>query len=201
MRHGDIQRGSRFGGFGLHDVAVTVIGFGDDRFRMAFRAGGYIVHLPKYILEKLLFGIVHRGNLHRLIGVGVDLDRVNRKDFLPHSTASRHFKCVIGSAVSYLQQLVVVIRVDLLHGCPHGLSRTGILAGEEYPKHRTANQGNQADDDNHHNGDPSTGGNGRYQRFGCRYDCLDRRNGCFDSGFHTGCGRLGCGFGGLRRFL
>lgn len=41
MRHGYIQCRSRFGGFGLHDVAVAVIGFGDDRFRMAFRAGGY----------------------------------------------------------------------------------------------------------------------------------------------------------------
>ena len=199
--HGDIQRGSRLGGFGLHDVAVTVIGFGDDCFRMAFRAGGYIVHLPKYILEKLLFGVVHRGNLHRLVGIGVDLDRVNRKDFLPHGAASRHFQCVIGSAVSYLQQPVVVIRVDLLHGCLHRHSRSGILAGKEYPENRAANQSNQANHDNDRNSDPAACGDSSDQCFCRRYDCFDCGNRCFYGSFYTGNCCLGCCFGGLCSFL
>lgn len=66
----DIKVGVRDCRGGFHDVPVTVVGFGDDFFGLAFGAGRYFVHLPENIFENGFLGIVHRSDLLRIIGIG-----------------------------------------------------------------------------------------------------------------------------------
>ncbi len=60
MADGDIQISLGDGAFRLHDIAIAVVGFGDDRFGLCFGAGADDVHRPEYLFEQRLFSIVHR---------------------------------------------------------------------------------------------------------------------------------------------
>ena len=109
---------------------------------MAFTAGRYGVHLPKDVREDLLLALVHRGNLLRIVLVGVRLDCIDRKHILPHGSTAADFHIIIGYRVFLRFHLGIVISVDFLHGSLHRHSRSGILAGKEYPENRAANQSN-----------------------------------------------------------
>ena len=188
MRNGDIKRCLCNRRFRLNDVAVSVVRFGDLRFRVAFTAGGYGVHLPKDVREDLLL-------------VGVRLDCIDRKHILPHGSTAADLHIIIGYRVFLRFHLGIVISVDFLHGSLHRHSRAGILAGKEYPENRAADQSNQANHDNDRNGNPAACGDSSDQCFCRRYDRFDCGNRCFYGSFYTGNCCLGCGFGGLRRFL
>ena len=168
---------------------------------MAFTAGGYGVHLPKNVRENLLLALVHRGDLLRIILVGIRLDCIDRKHILPHGSTAADLHIIIGYRVFLRFHLGIVISVDFLHGSLHRHSRAGILAGKEYPENRAADQSNQANHDNDRNGNPAACGDSSDQCFCRRYDRFDCGNRCFYGSFYTGNCCLGCGFGGLCSFL
>ena len=201
MRNGDIKRCFCDCRFRLNDVAVSVVRFGNFRFRVAFTAGGYGVHLPKDVREDLLLALVHRGNLLRVVRVCIRLDCIDRKHILPHGSTAADLHIIISYRVFLRFHLGIVIGVDFLHGCLHRHSRAGILTGKEYPENRAADQCNQANYDNDRNGNPAACGNSSDQCFCCRNDCFDCGNRCFNGSFYTGNRCLGCGFGGLCSFL
>lgn len=120
----DIQIGSRYSRFRLHDIPVSVIGFGYNAFRNAFCSVTDFVHFPKQIFEQLFLVIVHCGNLLRIIRIGVCLNSIHGKNLFPNGTTATHFKHIIGIAVSYLHQLVIILRIDFLNGSLHSLSRS-----------------------------------------------------------------------------
>ena len=128
MADRDIQIGLRDRAFRLHDISVTVIGFGNDRLGFGVGAGAYFVHLPKDVREKLLFRFVHRCDLLGIVRIGVDLDRVYRKHLFPNGTAAAHFKDIIGYRVFFVLQLRIVFGIDFLHNGLHTHTRAGILA-------------------------------------------------------------------------
>ena len=89
MRNGNIKRCFCDFRFRLNDVAVSVVRFGNLRFRVAFTAGGYGVHLPKNVREDLLLALVHRGNLLRVVRVCIRLEDILSRillDFLIFQT-------------------------------------------------------------------------------------------------------------------
>ena len=88
MVHCDIQIGVRDGGFRLHDIPVTIVTLNDLRFRLSFRAGADLIHLPENICQKPLFGFVHCRHFLRIVRVCGRLDRVDRKHFFPDCPAS-----------------------------------------------------------------------------------------------------------------
>lgn len=114
---------------------MTVISFGNLRFDFAFRSGGYDVHLPKDVLQDLLIGIVHCRNFLGIILILIRFNSVNRKNLLPYSTTSAHFKYIIGYCVLFSLQLGIIICVDFLYDRLHCHSRSAVLARKEYPKH------------------------------------------------------------------
>ena len=128
MADRDIQIGLRDCTFRLHDISVTVIGFGNDRLGFGIGAGAYLVHLPKDVREKLLFRFVHRRNLLWIIRIGVDLDRVYRKHLFPNGTTAAHFKDIIRYRVFFVLQFGIVFGIDFLHNGLHTHTRAGILA-------------------------------------------------------------------------
>ena len=172
---------------GFHNVPMTVVGFCDDFLGFALRAGRYFVHLPENILEDGFLGIVHRGDLLRIVGVGSGFYRIYSQYLRPHRTGAGHFQFVIGAACLCGVDLRLIIDVDLLHGLPHGLSRAAVLAGEEDAEAGTGNQPNHAEnEDNCHrcpsahcdSGDDSLcPGDSRFCGGDCRpgsaLDCLD----------------------------
>ena len=91
---------------------MTVISFDNLRFDFAFRSGGYDVHLPKDVLQELLFAIVHCCNFLGIILIRIRFNSVNRKNLLPYSTTSTHFKHIIGYCVLFSLQLGIIICVD-----------------------------------------------------------------------------------------
>ena len=201
MRNGDIKRCLCNRRFRLNNVAVSVVRFGNLRFRVAFTAGRYGVHLPKDVREDLLLALVHRGNLLRVVLVGIRFNCIDCKHILPHGSTAADLHIVIGYGVFLRFHLGVIISVNFLHGCLHRHSRAGVLTGEEHPENRAAYQSNQANHDNDSNSDPAACGDSSDQCFCRRYDCFNCCNRCFHGSFHTGNGCLGCCFGGLCSFL
>ena len=96
MADRDIEIGAcdRRGSF--HDVPVTVVGFSNDFLGLALGAGRYFVHLPENIVENGFLGIVHRGNLLRIVGIGGGFYRIHRQHLRPYRTGAGHFQLVIG---------------------------------------------------------------------------------------------------------
>ena len=76
----DIEIGAcdRRGSF--HDVPVTVVGFSNDFLGLALGAGRYFVHLPENIVENGFLGIIHRGNLLRIVGIGGGFYRIEDEE-------------------------------------------------------------------------------------------------------------------------
>ena len=159
---------------------------------MALAPGRNAIHLPKDVREDLLLAFVHRGNLLRIVLVGIGLDRIDRQHIFPNSTTAADLHIIIRNGAFLRFHLGIVISVDFLHGSLHRHSRSGILAGKEYPENRAANQSNQANYDNDRNGNPAACGDSSDQCFCRRYDCFDCGNGGFGCGFN----RSGCCFGG-----
>ena len=58
MTNSDIERGLRALNRLLQNIAVSVIGFDDLRFRLCLGPIGYIVHLPEDIRQQLFLLIV-----------------------------------------------------------------------------------------------------------------------------------------------
>ena len=128
MADRDIQIGLRDRAFRLHDISVTVIGFGNNRLGFGVGAGADLVHLPKDVCEKLLFRFVHRSNLLRIIRIGIDFDRIYGKHLFPNGTASVHFKDIIRYQVFFVLQFGIVFGIDFLHNGLHTHTRAGIPA-------------------------------------------------------------------------
>ena len=128
MADRDIQIGLRDRAFRLHDISVTVIGFGNDRLGFGIGAGADLVHLPKDVREKLLFRFVHRCDLLGIIRIGVDFDGIHRKHLFPNGTAAVHFKDIIRYRVFFVLQFGIVFGIDFLHNGLHTHTRAGILA-------------------------------------------------------------------------
>ena len=181
MADGDIQIDLGDGGFRLHDIAIAVIGFGDDRFRPGFRAGRYLVHLPENIREDGLLAVVHGGHLLGVIRVGGRLDGIDGKHLRPDGAGAGHLQHVMGQIGLCGVDLLLVIIVDLLHHVLHGIARTAVLTGKENAEAGADQKPDEADNDNDQHGDPAPGSDGGDQRLG----------GC-NNGFHRRDGGLGC---------
>ena len=191
----------RYGRFRLHDVPVSVIGFCNLRFRLAFCSGTDLIHLPKDVFQDLLLGIVHRRNFLRVILIRICLYGVNRKHIFPHGSASTHFKHIIGYCVFFGLQLGIILRIDFLHHRLHTHTRSAVLARKEYPEHRAEQQPNQANHDNYDHRNPASGSDGGNQSLCCRYNRLDCGNGSLNCNFYPCHNRLCCSFCSLCRPL
>ena len=69
--------------FCLHDIAIAVIGFGDNRFHPGFRAGRYLVHLPENVRKDGFLAVVNGDHLLGVIRVGGGLDGIDGKHLRP----------------------------------------------------------------------------------------------------------------------
>ena len=208
MADGDIQIGLGDGGFRLHNIAVAVIGFGDDRFRLGFRAGRYLVHLPENIRKDGLLAVINAGHLLGVVRVGGGLDGIDGKHLRPDGAGTGHLQHIVREVCLCGVDLLLVIVVDFLNHVLHGIARTTVLAGKENAEAGADQKPDEADNDNDQHGNPATGSDGGNQRLGSRNNGFYRRDGGLgrhlcrrNRRFGRSAGRMGGGPGSSGRGL
>ena len=143
---------------GFYNVPVAVIGFGDNLSGLSLNVRRYFIHLPENIFEDGFLGIVHRGDLLWIVGVGGGFHRIHGQHLRPDGTGAEHLQLIIGEICPCGIDLRLIVGVNFLHSLPHSLPRAAALTGEEDAETRADDQPDQADYDDDGDRDPSTGG-------------------------------------------
>ena len=129
MSDGDMKRFYGDGFLGRHNIAVTVAFV--NRFRFCFFGDVRrdLIHYPKDVFQFFYFVIGHSGNLLRVIGIHIQLYRIDGDHFFPLRSGFRHFKNIIIGRGFLLFDHTVIIVVDFRNSGSHRNSGTGIFPG------------------------------------------------------------------------
>ena len=201
MGNCDVQSGDGFRCFRDDDVSILVSFFNQNGFLCGFHIGIDSVHRPEDFFQCCFLGIIHGGNILRIIGVSVDLHRIDRQYLWPYRTGTGGFHLVVNGHVPDRIQRRLIVHIDLLDYTFHGHWRAGIFAGKEDAEAGTHDQCHKHDNDDDNHGNPAACSDCRNQFFDCGDDRLDCGNTCLGSGFGCSSRCSCCGSCNLYRFL